>query len=41
MLKFCVVSPSQSRLYLFIVGNLLFVFFSGLGMEPIAHLKSV
>jgi hypothetical protein len=35
-----VVSPAQSRLYLFIVSDLLFVLLSGLGMEPIAHLKS-
>ena len=39
MLKFGVISPSQSPLYLFIVSDLLFMFFSGLGMEPIAYLK--
>lgn len=40
ILKFRVVPPTQSCLYLFIVSDLLFVLFSGLGMKPIGHLKS-
>ena len=40
ILKFGVVSPAQSRLYLFIVSDLLFMLFSGLRVEPIVHLNN-
>lgn len=40
ILQFSVVAPSQSCLNFFLVGDLLFVLFGGLGMEPIFHLKS-
>ena len=39
-LKFGVVSLAQSRLYLFVVSDLLLVFFGSLRVEPIAHFNS-
>ena len=40
ILEVVVVSTSQSRLYLLVVRDLLFVLLGGLGMEPIFHFKS-
>lgn len=37
--KIIVVASAQPGLRFFIVGHLLFVFFGGLGVEPIVHLK--
>ena len=37
--KFNVVASPQPRFCFFIVGNLFFVFFSGLRVDPIVHLK--